>query len=64
MPLMLDKTIHNFEGLRTARLNLIQGESVQPLQDSLDQAPSEKYFRGFACVASSQSTILVRTRPT
>jgi len=52
MPLMLDKIVHNFEGLRTARLNLIQGESIQPLQDSLDRAPSEKYFRGFACVVS------------
>ena len=64
MPLMLNKPVHNFEGLRTARLNLIQGESIQPLQDSLDRAPSEKYFRGFACVVSSQSTILARTRLT
>ena len=52
MPLMLDKIVHNSEGLRTARLHLIQGESVQPLEDSLDRAPSEKYFRGFACVVS------------
>ena len=32
---MLDKTIHNFEGLRTARLNLIQVEFIWPLQDRL-----------------------------
>jgi hypothetical protein len=63
-PPILDKTIHNFKGLRSGGTSLVQSESVQPLQDSLNLILSKNFLYEFLCVALSESTEPARTRLT
>jgi hypothetical protein len=48
---MLDKAIHNFEGLRSGGPGLILGESVQALQNILDLILSKHFHHVFLFVA-------------
>ncbi len=50
---ILDKTINDFKGLRRSYPSLILGESIQPLEYSLDFLLSEKLLNKFFCVVLS-----------
>jgi hypothetical protein len=52
-PHILDKTINNFEGLRSSYPSLILGEPIQPLEYCLDLVLSKKLFNNFFCVILS-----------
>lgn len=54
---MLDKAIHNFEGLRSGGPGLILGESVQALQNILDLVLSKHFHHVFLFVASIKRKI-------
>jgi hypothetical protein len=53
-PHILDKTVDNLEGLRRCYPSLIQGKSIQPLDDRFDILLSKKLLDKFFCVAVSQ----------
>ena len=48
-PPMLNKPAYNFKGLRSGGPSLIQGQSVQPLQDSLDLILPKNFLHEFLC---------------
>jgi hypothetical protein len=46
----MDKTINNFECLRSGGMSLVQSESVQSPEDSLDLILSNNFLYEFLCV--------------
>jgi hypothetical protein len=63
-PPVLDKTINNFEGLRSSCPGLVESESVHALQDRFDLILSENVPYEFLCAALSESDESVKKRLT
>jgi len=55
-PHILDETVDDLERLSSSSPSLANGESVQPMQDSLDFLLSENFLYEFDCVALSEVT--------
>jgi hypothetical protein len=55
-PHILDKTVDNLERLSSSSPSLINGESVQSMQDSLDFLLSDNFLYKFDCIALSEGT--------
>jgi hypothetical protein len=51
---ILDETVDNLESLRRGYTSFVLGESVYPLEYSLDALLSEDLLENFFCVSSSQ----------
>jgi len=55
-PHILDETVDNLERLSSSSPGLVNRESVEPMQDSLDFLLSENFLYKFDCVALSEVT--------
>ena len=55
-PHIQDETVDDLERLSSSSPSLANGESVQPMQDSLDFLLSENFLYEFDCVALSEVT--------
>jgi hypothetical protein len=49
-PHVLDKTVHNFKRLRCGYPSLILGESIQPVENSLDVLISKELLKKLFCM--------------
>jgi len=55
-PHILDETVDDLERLSSSSPGLVNGESLEPMQDSLDFLLSENFLYEFDCVALSEVT--------
>jgi hypothetical protein len=55
VPHILDKTIHDFKGLRSGRPSLVLGQPVQSLKNRPNVILPQKLLYEFYCVALSQA---------